>query len=111
MLGTNTQVCWHKFLRYWDVEERPVSLEGSQCVTDPERAAAACDENTIGVVSRAGQHVYRRLRECQRAERGARPVAGKERAWIFPSTSMARAARSWRPSCSLSCCGIFNCRA
>jgi glutamate decarboxylase len=54
VLGTNTQVCWHKFLRYWDVEERPVSLEGNQSVTDPERAAAACDENTIGVVSVLG---------------------------------------------------------
>jgi len=54
VLGTNTQVCWHKFLRYWDVEERPVPLEGNECVTDPERAAAACDENTIGVVSVLG---------------------------------------------------------
>jgi glutamate decarboxylase len=50
VLGTNTQVCWHKFLRYWDVEERSVPLEGNQNVTDPERAAAACDENTIGIV-------------------------------------------------------------
>jgi glutamate decarboxylase len=54
VLGTNTQVCWHKFLRYWDVEERPVALEGTECVTDPERAAAACDENTIGVVTVLG---------------------------------------------------------
>jgi glutamate decarboxylase len=54
VLGTNTQVCWHKFLRYWDVEERPVPLEGNKYVTDPERAAAACDENTIGVVSVLG---------------------------------------------------------
>ena len=61
VLGTNTQVCWHKFLRYWDVEERPVPLEGNHYVTDPERAAAACDENTIGVVSRAGQHFHRRI--------------------------------------------------
>jgi glutamate decarboxylase len=36
------------------VEEKPVALEGNQCVTDPERAAAACDENTIGVVSVLG---------------------------------------------------------
>ena len=54
VLGTNTQVCWHKFLRYWDVEERPVPLEGEECITDPERVAAACDENTIGVVSVLG---------------------------------------------------------
>ena len=42
VLGTNTQVCWHKFLRYWDVEERAVPLEGERSVTDPERIAAAC---------------------------------------------------------------------
>ena len=54
VLGTNTQVCWHKFCRYWDVEQRDVPLEGDEFVTDPERAAAACDENTIGVVSILG---------------------------------------------------------
>ena len=54
VMGTNTQVCWHKFCRYWDVEPREVALEGSEVVTDPERAAAACDENTIGVVSVLG---------------------------------------------------------
>jgi glutamate decarboxylase len=52
--GTNTQVCWHKFVRYWDVEERAVPLEGNEFATDPERAAAACDENTIGVVTVLG---------------------------------------------------------
>jgi glutamate decarboxylase len=52
--GTNTQVCWHKFTRYFDIEERGVALEGESWVTDPERAAAACDENTIGVVAILG---------------------------------------------------------
>ena len=54
VLGTNTQVCWHKFVRYWDIEERSVPLEGSESITNPERAAAACDENTIGVVGVLG---------------------------------------------------------
>jgi glutamate decarboxylase len=54
VMGTNTQVCWHKFVKYWDVEDRSVALEGSEFVTDPERAAAACDENTIGVVAVLG---------------------------------------------------------
>jgi glutamate decarboxylase len=54
VMGSNTQVCWHKFCRYWDVEAREVALEGAEVVTDPERAAAACDENTIGVVSVLG---------------------------------------------------------
>jgi glutamate decarboxylase len=54
VLGTNTQVCWHKFCRYWDVEAREVALQDSEVVTNPERAAAACDDNTIGVVSVLG---------------------------------------------------------
>jgi glutamate decarboxylase len=54
VMGTNTQVCWHKFVRYWDIEARSVTLEGKQYITDPERAAQACDENTIGVVSVLG---------------------------------------------------------
>ena len=54
VMGTNTQVCWHKFARYWDVADKSVTLEGSESVTDPERAAAACDENTIGVVAVLG---------------------------------------------------------
>lgn len=54
VMGTNTQVCWHKFARYWDVEAREVPLTGNQVVTDPERAAAACDQNTIGVVAVLG---------------------------------------------------------
>ncbi len=47
-------MCWHKFVRYWDIEERSIPIEGNRYVMDPERAAAACDENTIGVVSVLG---------------------------------------------------------
>ena len=54
VMGSNTQVCWHKFARYWDVEAREVPLEGQEVITDPERAVAACDENTIGVVAVLG---------------------------------------------------------
>jgi glutamate decarboxylase len=54
VMGANTQVCWHKFIRYWDIEERCVTVEGDRFVMDPERAAAMCDENTIGVVAVLG---------------------------------------------------------
>jgi glutamate decarboxylase len=54
VIGANTQVCWHKFTRYWDVSERVITLEGHELLTDPDRAIAACDENTIGVVSVLG---------------------------------------------------------
>jgi len=54
VMGANTQVCWHKFVRYWDIEERCVPVEGDRFVMDPEQAAAMCDENTIGVVAVLG---------------------------------------------------------
>jgi len=50
VMGTNVQVCWEKFCRYWDVEPNYVPLEPGQYHLDAERAVAACDENTIGVV-------------------------------------------------------------
>jgi glutamate decarboxylase len=54
VMGSNTQVCWHKFVRYWDIEERCVPVEGNRFVMDAELAAALCDENTIGVVAVLG---------------------------------------------------------
>jgi glutamate decarboxylase len=52
--GSNVQVCWEKFMRYWDVEPRLVPMEGERFHLDPEGAVALCDENTIGVVGILG---------------------------------------------------------
>jgi glutamate decarboxylase len=52
--GVNVQVCWEKFCRYWDVEPRLVPMEGDRFHLGAEEAAAACDENTIGVVAVLG---------------------------------------------------------
>ncbi|MGO9500564.1 MAG: glutamate decarboxylase [Streptosporangiaceae bacterium] len=54
VMGTNVQVCWDKFCRYWQVEPRLVPMEAGRLhLTGPE-AAAHCDENTIGVVAVMG---------------------------------------------------------
>ena len=50
VMGANTQVCWHKFCRYWDVEPREVTAEGNRFTLGAAEAAALVDENTIGVV-------------------------------------------------------------
>jgi glutamate decarboxylase len=50
VMGANTQVCWHKFCRYWDVEPREVTAEGNRFILNAEEAVARVDENTIGVV-------------------------------------------------------------
>ena len=52
--GVNVQVCWEKFMRYWDVEPRLVPMEDDRFHLDAEGAVALCDENTIGVVGVLG---------------------------------------------------------
>ena len=54
VMGANVQVCWLKFCRYWDVEPRTVPVRRGSTVLHPDDAAAACDENTIGVVAILG---------------------------------------------------------
>jgi glutamate decarboxylase len=53
-MGSNVQVCWDKFCRYWEVEPRQVPMEKGQLHLTADKAAAACDENTIGVVAILG---------------------------------------------------------
>jgi glutamate decarboxylase len=52
--GSNVQVCWEKFMRYWDVEPRLVPMEGERYHLGAAEAVALCDENTIGVVAVLG---------------------------------------------------------
>ena len=54
VMGSNVQVCWDKFCRYWDVEPRCVAVDAEHTHLTAEKAAAACDENTIGVVAILG---------------------------------------------------------
>jgi glutamate decarboxylase len=52
--GANMQVCWEKFMRYWDVEPRLVPVEGDKLHLTADRIEKYCDENTIGVASVLG---------------------------------------------------------
>ncbi|ALG13341.1 glutamate decarboxylase [Kibdelosporangium phytohabitans] len=54
VFGTHVHVCWPKFCNYWDVEARTVPLADGRTILDPALAAAAVDENTIGVVAVLG---------------------------------------------------------
>jgi glutamate decarboxylase len=54
VMGSNVQVCWEKFCRYWEVEPRMVPMEGDTYHLTADRAVAHCDENTIGVVAILG---------------------------------------------------------
>ncbi len=52
--GANVQVCWEKFMRYWDVEPRLVPMEGDRYHLTADQIAPHVDENTIGVVGILG---------------------------------------------------------
>jgi glutamate decarboxylase len=54
VLGTNVQVVWEKFCRYWDVEARYVPITRERFTITPESTLAKVDENTIGVVAILG---------------------------------------------------------
>jgi glutamate decarboxylase len=54
IMGSNVQVVWEKFCRYWDVEPRYLPMEHGRYVITPEQVVNACDENTIGVVAILG---------------------------------------------------------
>jgi glutamate decarboxylase len=54
VMGINVQVCWEKFVNYWDVEMRLVPMEGDRYHLSAEEAVERCDENTIGVVAVLG---------------------------------------------------------
>ncbi len=54
ILGTNVQVVWEKFCRYWEVEPRYIPMREGRYVIGPEDVVARMDENTIGVVAILG---------------------------------------------------------
>ena len=54
VMGSNVQVVWEKFARYWEVEPRYVPMEGDTYHLTGDRALPFLDENTIGVVAILG---------------------------------------------------------
>ncbi len=50
VMGSNVQVVWEKFCRYWDVEPRYVPVAHDRFVVAPDDVMARVDENTIGVI-------------------------------------------------------------
>ncbi|GAA3824998.1 glutamate decarboxylase [Nocardioides panacisoli] len=54
VLGSNVQVVWEKFCRYFEVEPRYLPVERGRYVITPEQVLAHVDEDTIGVVGILG---------------------------------------------------------
>ncbi|MBX9921457.1 MAG: glutamate decarboxylase [Mycolicibacterium frederiksbergense] len=54
VMGSNVQVVWEKFTRYFDVEPRYLPMAEGRYVITPEQVLDAVDEDTIGVVGILG---------------------------------------------------------
>nr|WP_018177601.1 glutamate decarboxylase [Jongsikchunia kroppenstedtii] len=54
VLGSNVQVVWEKFCRYFEVEPRYLNVEPGRYVITPQQVIDAADENTIGAVAILG---------------------------------------------------------
>jgi glutamate decarboxylase len=54
VMGSNVQVCWEKFCRYWDVEPRYVPMAPGRLHLTAEAALPHVDGDTIGVVAILG---------------------------------------------------------
>lgn len=50
VMGSNVQVVWEKYCRYWDVEPRYAPMGRDRYVVDPDDVMARVDDNTIGVI-------------------------------------------------------------
>jgi len=50
VMGSNVQVVWEKFCRYWDVEPRYVPVTADRFTVTPDDVMQRVDENTIGVI-------------------------------------------------------------
>lgn len=54
VMGSNVQVVWEKFCRYFEVEPRYLPMGEDRYVITPEQVLDAVDEDTIGVVGVLG---------------------------------------------------------
>jgi glutamate decarboxylase len=50
VMGSNVQVVWEKFCKYWDVEARYVPVAEDRFTVAPDEVMDGVDENTIGVI-------------------------------------------------------------
>ena len=109
IMGSNVQVVWEKFCRYWDVEPRYLPMERGRYVITPEQVANAVDENTIGVVAILGttytgefepdQGDSRRARQAQRRQGLGGAAPRRRREWGLRGSLPAPGTRVGLPSC------------
>ncbi len=99
ILGSNVQVVWEKFCRYWDVEARYIPVHEGRYVISPEEAVERIDENTIGVVAILGTTYTGEFEPIEAIHDAVVASNERDRVRRARCTSMPPAAASWRRSC------------
>ncbi|MDF1683175.1 MAG: glutamate decarboxylase [Legionellaceae bacterium] len=54
IMGSNVQICWDKFARYFDVEARIIPIENNKYIITAEDVKPLIDENTICIATILG---------------------------------------------------------
>ncbi len=83
VMGSNVQVVWEKFCRYWDVEPRYVPVSPGRYHITAETALPKVDENTIGVVAILGTTHTGEFEPIQQIHDGLVRL-NAERGWQVP---------------------------
>ena len=110
VLGSNVQVVWEKFCRYWDVEPRYVPVTRGRYVVDPDDVMARVDEDTIGVIPILGTTFTGEFEPIKRDPRPRRRLQRRRTTSTCRSTSTRPAAGSWRRSCTPTSSGTSGSR-
>ncbi|EUA05542.1 hypothetical protein I547_1342 [Mycobacterium kansasii 824] len=108
VMGSNVQVVWEKFCRYFDVEPRYLPMEKGRYVITPEQVIDAVDEDTIGVVAILGTTYTGELEPVAEICAALDGLAARG-GWTSPCTSTPPAAASWCRSCIRTCSGTSGC--
>ena len=109
VLGSNVQVVWEKFCRYWDVEPRYIPMVDGRFHITPDEVLARVDEDTIGVVAILGTTFTGEYEPIEAIHAAIAALQRRPRRSRSPSTSTRPAAGSWRRSSSPISRGTSGC--
>ena len=109
VMGSNVQVCWHKFARYWDVEQRLVPVAGRALRAERRGGGEGLRREHDRRRRDPRLDLHGRVRADRRDQRGPRRRSRRGRASTCRSTWTPPAAASSPRSSSRSWSGTSAC--
>ena len=109
VMGSNVQVVWEKFCRYFDVEPVYLPMAEGRYVITPEQVLGRRQRGHHRRRRHPRHHLHRRARADRRDLRGAGQAGRGRRSPTSPCTSTRPAAASWCRSCIPTWSGTSGC--